>query len=64
MYDGLEEWLIRIIKYDSINDTMSSVGEEADDDFKCSRGALGRGGCVYVITWDGRVLKIEDRHSQ
>lgn len=57
---GLEEWLIliHIIKYDPINDTMSSVGEKADGDFECSRGALGRDRCIYVITWDCRILKI------
>ena len=58
---GSEECLIliHIIKYDPINDNMSSVGEKADGDFKCSRGALGRDGCIYVITWDCRMLKID-----
>ena len=58
----MEEWLILIyiIKYDpGINDTMSSVGEKADGYFECSRGALRRDGCIYVITSDGRILKID-----
>ena len=43
-----------IIKYDPINNITLFVGEKADEDFRCSGGALGRDdGCIYAITRDG-----------
>ena len=48
----------RILKYDPINDITSFVGKEAS--FQCNgNGALGRDGCIYALTKDGRVLKID-----
>ena len=50
----------RILKYDPINDIASHVGEEFDKYFHCNNaGALGRDGCIYALTKDGRVLKID-----
>ena len=57
---GIPYRLKRIVKYDPINVINSFVGEEADEEFKCSgNGALGRDGCIYAVTQDGRVLKID-----
>ena len=53
----------RIIKYDPINDITSSVGEKAKQYFMCTGGALGRDGCIYAITWGGRVLKIDTANN-
>ena len=53
----------RILKYDPINDITSFVGEKADEEFRCSRGDLGRDGCIYGITGDGRVLKIDTTNN-
>ena len=56
---GMPNRTNRIIKYDPVNDTTSFVGEKADEDFLCTGGALGRDGCIYALTKDGRVLKID-----
>ena len=47
------------MKHDPINDITFFVGEEADEDFRCTGGALGRDGCIYAIARDGRVLKVD-----
>ena len=54
----------RIVKYDPISDTASFVGEVNDEYFGCNgNGALARDGCIYAITLDGRVLKIDTTNS-
>ena len=54
----------RILKYDPINDITSFVGEEADEHFLCiGNGVLARDGCIYAITRDGRVLKIDTTNN-
>ena len=58
---GIPHFSKRIIKYDPINDTTSFVAEEAG--FHCTGGALGRDGCIYAVTWDGRVLKIDTANN-
>ena len=51
----------RIVKFNPIHDTTSYVGEPADEAFNCSPrdGAVARDGCIYAVTKDGRVLKID-----
>ena len=53
----------RILKYNPINDTTSYVGEEAYEGFYCGGGALGRDGCIYAITRDGMILKIDTTNN-
>ena len=55
----------RILKYDPNNDTNAFVGEEADKDFRCNRdGVLGRrDGCIYLLTNDEQVLKINTTNN-
>ena len=69
---GIPHNLTRIIKYDPINDTTSFVGKEVDqwseenagEWFDCySGGAMGRDGCIYALTVDGRVLKIDTANN-
>ena len=50
-----------ILKYDPINDTTSF--READGYFYCSGGATERDGCIYALTKDGRVLKIDPNNN-
>ena len=60
VYD-MPEWFATdlIIKYDPITDATSFVGQEGSKLFECGGGALGRDGCIYAITDDGEVLKID-----
>ena len=61
---GIPSHSKRILKYDPINDTTSFVGKKADACFKCTgSGALGRNGCIYAVTRDGRVLKIDTTNN-
>ena len=56
----------RIIQSNPINDIITSlfVGEKDDTNLYCfSNGALGRHGCIYALTTDGRVLKSNDHNS-
>ena len=54
---GMPECSKSILKYDPINDITSFVGEKC---FVCNgNGALGRDGCIYALTVDGQVLKID-----
>ena len=54
----------RIVKYDPINDITSFVGEEPEEDFGCrGDGVLGRDGCIYAVTKDGRILKIDTTNN-
>ena len=54
----------RIIKYDPINHTTSFVVEVVDGEIKCTGdGALGRDGCIYAITDDGRILRIDTTNN-
>ena len=48
---GIPFYSKRILKYDPINDIISYVGEEANEDFCCTAGALGRDGCIYAYTY-------------
>ena len=45
---GIREEANHILKYDLISDTTLIVGEEADEYFYCSGGALERDGCIYA----------------
>ena len=57
---GIPKRSTRILKYDPINHVTSFVGEEADKEFFCTgSGAVGRDGCIYMITHDCKVLKID-----
>ena len=64
---GIPLFSKRIMKYDPINDITSYVGEEADEEFRCSgNGVLGRDGCIYAaVRHHGRVhvLKIDTTNN-
>ena len=61
---GLPQYSRRIVRYDPINNVTSFVGEEADKYFGCNeQSALGRDGCIYAITRDGRVLKTDTANN-
>ena len=61
---GIPNWgSNRIPKYDPINDTTLFIREEADEDLYCSRGTLGRDACIYAVTEDCRVLKIDTANN-
>jgi hypothetical protein len=50
----------RIIKFDPTNaDTISTVGEKAEEDFVCKNGVLGGDGYIYAANNHGQVLKVD-----
>ena len=57
---GLPDWSNRIVKYDPINGSTSFVGRVYGN---IGNGALGRDGCIYVITRTARVLKIDTTNN-
>ena len=48
-----------IIRFNPVNQAMNLVGEEAEYDFLCGNGVVGRDGNIYAAADDGQVLKID-----
>ena len=62
MYGIPGEAIPHILKYDPINDITSfiEIGKKANEDFCCrGDGVLGRDGCIYALTENTLVLKID-----
>ena len=61
---GIPRHSKRMLKYDPINDSTSFVGEEHAENLDC-RGddTMGRDGCIYALTNDGRILKIDTTNN-
>ena len=61
---GIPSYSKRIAKYDAINAITALVGEEADKVFRCYGGcAVARYHCIYALSNDGRVLKIDTTNN-
>ena len=61
---GIHRDYKHIVRCDPINDTTSFVEEAIDKGYRCNgSGALGRDGCIYAFTRDGRVLKIDTTNN-
>ena len=61
---GIPDLSERIIKYDPFNGTTSFVGKKVGQVYKCKgRGALGRDGCIYALTGNSQVLKIDTANN-
>jgi hypothetical protein len=62
---GIPYRATHIIKFDPANpDTTSSVGEEAEELFRCdTKGVLARDGYIYSVNMYGQVLQIDTASS-
>jgi hypothetical protein len=57
---GIPNIATRIVKFDPANpDTTFTVGEEAEEEFRCGNGVLGGDGYIYAANDEGQVLKVD-----
>lgn len=57
---GIPASLKQIMRFNPVNQTISFVGNEAQEPFYCrGNGTLGRDGHIYAARMDGSVLKID-----
>ena len=61
---GLPDHSFRIIKYDPNNGVTSYVGYNAHERVECyGGGALGRDECIYAVSRNDQILKIDTRNN-
>jgi len=61
---GIPYHATHIIKFDLTNaDTTSTVGEQAEKDFRCENGVLASDGYIYAANYVGQVLQIDTTNS-
>jgi len=57
---GIPDDATHIVKFDPANpDTTSTVGEEAEEQFRCDKGVLGGDGNIYSANGAGQVLQVD-----
>jgi hypothetical protein len=57
---GIPNAATRIVKFDLTNpDTTSTVGEQAEEQFRCGNGVLAGDGDIYAANESGQVLKVD-----
>jgi hypothetical protein len=62
---GIPDEATRIVKFDPANpDTTSTVGEEAEEQFRCDdKGVLAGDGDIYAVNKYGQVLKVDTANN-